>query len=272
MLRPLRGSQPAGRGARAGRGRCRALGFLNVPLEAGRRSSRLGSQRGVGGRRGSRQRRALGRRLPPPASRQPSASCPLERACLRRTQLRVPAAWTPGTPATPKCPDRVRPDRAWVGVGRGRVTGSPELSARGAPVAVAVIDGSGRGVEGDTEAAPAPRAVMDRGSSRRASGPPSRTSGSDPGSQAASGAAGDKSPRPIGHFPGRPPGPGGSRRRRPRGRGEGCPGRTDRRTRAVLTTLLAWYTPRFEFRALALSHAKGKEGEVSGLPTMGGEG
>ncbi|KAK2499951.1 hypothetical protein MC885_019160, partial [Smutsia gigantea] len=60
------GAEGGGRARGRAGGRFRAQGFLNVPLLAGRRSSRLGRQRGVGGRRGSRHRRALGpRRLPP---------------------------------------------------------------------------------------------------------------------------------------------------------------------------------------------------------------
>lgn len=50
-----------------------------------------------------------------------------------------------------------------MGVGQSRVTRSPEVSAWVAPAGVAVRDGSGVGVERDTEAAPAPRTVMERG-------------------------------------------------------------------------------------------------------------
>lgn len=132
-----------GAGGRAGAGAAR-WDFLNVPLEAGRRSSRLGSQRGVGGRRGSRQRRALGRRLPPPASRPParppSASLP--------ARARLPACGghsfgygLPGSQGPPGLPS-VRtgpgpgPGGGW---GEAGLPGPPlphEVSARVAPAGV----------------------------------------------------------------------------------------------------------------------------------------
>lgn len=84
------GAEGGGRVRGRAGGRFRAQGFLNVPLLAGRRSSRLGRQRGVGGRRGSRHRRALGPPLPP-ASRLPARFCRLPPASCLRPRLVPPA-------------------------------------------------------------------------------------------------------------------------------------------------------------------------------------
>lgn len=126
------GAEGGGRVRGRAGGRFRAQGFLNVPLLAGRRSSRLGRQRGVGGRRGSRHRRALGPPLPPasrlPASRSPlpPASCPRPRlvppACRGETASGKGPVASCGTARRRGLPQR--PGRAGPGWGWGEA-GSP---------------------------------------------------------------------------------------------------------------------------------------------------
>lgn len=131
-----------------------------------------------------------------------------------------------------------------MGVGRGRVAGSPEASARGAPVG-RLRSGLRGGVEGKTEAAGGPQGG--NGLARVSGGveAPPPTLGSDPASRAAGGAAGDRPPRAHRPFS-RPAREAPAAAARAGGGGVLGPGRRALDPSAAVLTPLPFRAPRLE--------------------------